>query len=51
LFGTAYRPQLKAEDYGLWDDEPFPTGFVDQQQHAFRRLEETPAFESGEPAS
>lgn len=51
LFGTAYRPKHKAEDYGLWNQQPFPEGFLDQQLHAFRKLDETPAFESGEPAS
>lgn len=38
MFGTAYRPPAKAEGYGLWDDEPFPNGFVRQQLHAFRRF-------------
>lgn len=39
MFGTAYRPPRKAESYGLWSDEPFPTGFIQQQLYAFRRFE------------
>lgn len=51
VFGTAYRPKHKAEDYGLWNDEPFPTGFLDQQLHAFRGFDEAPAIETAEPVS
>lgn len=40
MFGTAYRPPVKAESYGLWNDEPFPAGFVRQQLHAFRKFDE-----------
>jgi sterol desaturase/sphingolipid hydroxylase (fatty acid hydroxylase superfamily) len=38
-FGTAYHPEQKASDYGLWDDEPYPSGFVAQQLYAFRRFD------------
>jgi sterol desaturase/sphingolipid hydroxylase (fatty acid hydroxylase superfamily) len=43
IFGTAYLPPEKAEKYGLWDDAPFPPGFVAQQLYAFRRFEEEPS--------
>jgi sterol desaturase/sphingolipid hydroxylase (fatty acid hydroxylase superfamily) len=35
LFGTADLPARKPAGYGLAD--PFPTGFIAQQAHAFRR--------------
>jgi sterol desaturase/sphingolipid hydroxylase (fatty acid hydroxylase superfamily) len=38
LFGTVDRPSRKPRGYGL--AEPFPTGFLAQQAHAFRRFDE-----------
>ena len=42
LFGTAYFPEHRADDYGLWNHAPFPEGFVAQQLYAFRAFEEEP---------
>jgi len=36
LFGTAYRPNQRAHDYGLADEGSYPQGFVGQQLAAFR---------------
>ncbi len=34
LLGTAHRPAGKPSGYGI--TEPFPTGYLSQQLHAFR---------------
>ncbi|MCA9675506.1 MAG: sterol desaturase family protein [Kofleriaceae bacterium] len=43
LFGTVYRPARKPAGYGLAD--PFPTGYLAQHVHAFRRFDRV-----GDPA-
>jgi sterol desaturase/sphingolipid hydroxylase (fatty acid hydroxylase superfamily) len=37
LFGTAYQPGHKAQDYGLADEATYPEGFLGQQLAAFRK--------------
>ncbi|MEY4582794.1 MAG: hypothetical protein RL701_7497 [Pseudomonadota bacterium] len=41
LFGTAHLPPEKPAQYGLANDDDYPSGFVAQQVHAFRSFKPT----------